>query len=322
MNEFDLIQKYFSPDIWRDDVVTGVGDDCAILQPPLNKQLAVTADTLISGVHFPENTSAEDIAYKAVAVNLSDLAAMGAEPAWLTLALTLPEINTRWLQAFASSFSETAKHFNVQLVGGDTTRGNMSITVQAMGFVEPNKVMRRDKASPGDRIYVSGSLGDAALGLHLSTHAGTVAASISSYCRDRLNRPTPRLALGKAAAEVCTCGIDISDGLIADLGHILAASECGARIELDAVPVSKPLRSYFDTENAGEPDWNWVLAGGDDYELCLLVSETNEQQLIASAHEIALPLTRIGEIHSGTGLQCLDKSGDEISVAASGYLHF
>jgi thiamine-monophosphate kinase len=329
IGEFDIISKYFTPDIWREDVHIGVGDDCAILTPPTDKQLATTVDTLIAGVHFPNDTSPEDIAYKAIAVCVSDLAAMGAKPAWLTLALTIPNANSQWLLPFSKSFSETAKMFEMQLIGGDTTRGSLSVTVQATGFVEPNHIMRRDRARPGDSIYVTGTLGDAALGLK---HLSDVDKNILGYCINRLNRPTPRIEFGCAVAEYCSCAIDISDGLVADLGHILEASQkfnqCGAEIVIDNVPVSRELSTYFGVSpeksgyNQDAIDWEMVMCAGDDYELCLVIAEQHVPAVTSLAESMSLPLTRIGVINSQREIRFVDASGESLTINKTGYNHF
>ena len=330
--EFDIIRNFFTPDTRREDVDIGVGDDCAVLTAPAGKKIATTVDTLIAGVHFPFNTLPEDIAYKSIAVCVSDLAAMGATPAWLTLALSIPDADTQWLQSFSRSFSDTAKYFDMQLIGGDTTRGPLSITVQATGFVEPGHIMRRDSARPGDSIFVTGSLGDAALGLLLLNEQKIIDKPVFEYCLGRLNRPTPRVEFACAVAEYCACAIDISDGLVADLGHILEASQkfsqCGAEIIVDAVPVSSELRSYYDrvsntSDNSpGAINWELVLCSGDDYELCLVVSEQQVSAVVSLADSMRLPLSRVGVINAGPGLQFVDASGESLTITKSGYDHF
>lgn len=324
--EFDLIKKYFTPESWRKDVRLGVGDDCALLVPPAGQQLAVTVDTLVSGVHFPAETSPADIAYKSIVVSLSDLAAMGAEPAWIMLALTLPEVEHDWLQSFANSFSKTLIDFNVQLVGGDTTQGPLAITVQATGFVDANRTMRRDSAKSGDKIYVTGTLGDAALGLKLLSSNATVDQELFDLCLNKLNRPVPRVEFALAAAKYCSCAIDVSDGLVADLGHILAASQCGAEIHLDKVPVSEALHKYYiDRVNGNkEIDWAMVLGGGDDYELCMTVPEAQAPALVALAESMNLPLAFIGKIDTDLGdeLRIIGESGQRYTLDKSGYEHF
>ena len=241
--EFSLIRKYFQPQACKNNVTLGIGDDCAVVSVPEGRQVAVTTDTLVAGVHFPADTPPADIAWKAIAVNLSDLAAMGAEPAWITLALALPEQDDDWLSAFSDSFHYTAGKYGVHLIGGDTTRGPLTITLQAMGLVDPDRCMRRDAARPGDAIYVSGTLGDAAAGLKILRQQQTVSEA-HDWLVNRLNRPEPRVELGIQVSEFCRCGIDISDGLAADLGHILEASRCGATVNIDRVPLSRQLVEY------------------------------------------------------------------------------
>jgi len=322
--EFDLIKKYFTPECWRKDVVLGVGDDCALLEPPAGQQLAMTVDTLVAGVHFPVETAAADIAYKSIVVSLSDLAAMGAEPAWLTLALTLPDVKTDWLQSFSESFTKTSKDFGVQLVGGDTTQGPLTITVQATGLVDSRHSMQRGNAKPGDLIYVTGTLGDAALGLKLLVSKTSVNQEVLDLCLNKLNRPVPRITFARAATEYCSCAIDISDGLAADLGHILNASHCGAEIYLDKLPVSRELEKYFTDPASGktEIDWGLVLGGGDDYELCMTLPEAISTSLVLLAESMGLPLTCVGRIGSGDELRILDASGQPYVLDTSGYEHF
>jgi thiamine-monophosphate kinase len=327
--EFDLIKKYFTPEGWRKDVSLGVGDDCALLAPPAGKQLAVTVDTLVSGVHFPVETSPADIAYKSIAVSLSDLAAMGAEPAWVTLALTLPEISSDWLRSFADSFRETLDEYNVQLVGGDTTQGPLAITVQATGFVDSDVVMRRDNAEPDDLIYVTGTLGDAALGLELRSSQEQVDKKIRDLCLNRLNRPVPRVSFAQAATKYCNCAIDISDGLVADLGHIISASHCSAEIYIEKVPVSKELKEHFVDSTAANKEiyLTKVLAGGDDYELCMTIPESQATFLVSLAESMNLPLTCIGKVDSESNskdheLRIIDVNGQRYIPGKTGFEHF
>lgn len=325
LDEFSIIKKYFTTADSRTDVRIGIGDDCAVLQPPSDDRLLVsTVDTLISGVHFPVDTSPDDIAYKTIAVSVSDLAAMGAEPAWLTLAISFPEYNELWLSAFSESFKQTASMFGMQLIGGDTTKGTLSITVQATGFIKPASIMRRDSAKPGDSIYVTGTLGDAALGLSLISSNQSVDVSILEHCLYRLNRPTPRIELGNAIADYCNCAIDISDGLAADLGHILNASNCGACIIVDNVPVSSELRSYYETTPglSGTIDWETVITAGDDYELCVVVSRQHEERILAIAKSLKVPMTNIGVINNSGKLEIKYFSGDSLEINHSGYSHF
>lgn len=317
--EFSLINRYFKTPHTRQDVTMGVGDDCAVVSIPEGKQLAVTVDTLVSGIHFPSDTSPADIACKAIAVNLSDLAAIGARPAWLTLALTLPEVDESWVRAFADSFHATADSYEVQLIGGDTTQGPLSITVQAMGIVDPQRIMRRDGARPGDAVYVSGTLGDAAAGLRILQQE-QLSDENQAWLVNRLHRPQARVELGCRAPAMCRCAIDISDGLAADLGHILEASDCGATVNIDRIPLSHQLVEH--SGNRNEVDWNRVLSGGDDYELCLVVAPGNESRLMQLAGELSLPLTRIGTIEARGMLNFIDESGAKFLLDDSGYEHF
>jgi thiamine-monophosphate kinase len=322
--EFVLIKKYFTPGDGRKDVRLGVGDDCALLVPPTGKQLAVTVDTLVSGVHFLVETSPSDIAYKSIAVSLSDLAAMGAEPAWVTLALTLPDISNDWLQAFSESFSKTLSDYGMQLIGGDTTQGPLSITVQATGFIDPDHAMQRNNAQSGDLVYVTGTLGDASIGLELLTKQVSVDQKIFDQCVGKLNHPVPRVEFARAAAQYCSCAIDVSDGLIADLGHILSSSHCGAEIHLDRVPLSKELREYFIDSTSKDRGINWarVLGGGDDYELCMTISDDKADSLIALAESMNLELTCIGRVDAGNDLRVLDSEGQQYVLDKTGYGHF
>lgn len=322
-SEFDIIRRYFTLDDSRQDIVLGVGDDCALLSPPAGMLQATTVDTLIAGVHFPINTSAADIACKAIAVNLSDLAAMAAEPAWLTLALTLPDVDENWLEDFSRAFHKTAQHYGVQLIGGDTTRGPLSITVQATGFVSADRVMRRDAAKPGDNIYLTGTIGDAALALRMH-QTGLLQSENSDnaeYLLSRLNCPEPRVEFAQAVSAYARCAIDVSDGLLADLGHIISASHCGARLELDALPLSEAFLSVY-TNNSEDVDLLNVLSGGDDYELCLTVNPELEYEFKQISQSFNLRLTKIGQITDSGSIECIDQQGRLVDFTTAGYQHF
>ncbi len=315
--EFDVIANYFSQDFpKRSDVVLGVGDDAALCSIPSDKQLVVAVDTLIENVHFPLKTRPEDIGYKALAVNLSDMAAMGATPAWMTLALTCPHIDETWLSKFSSGLRELAESSKVSLIGGDTTSGPLTITIQIMGFVTPNSALQRSGAKSGDGIYVTGTVGDAGLGLASIEKRLVLARPLQKFVESRLHRPTPRLAEGKALRGIASSAIDISDGLAADLGHILKASGVGATIETDKLPLSSALRESLSAETA----WNFALSSGDDYELCFTVPKDKERDL-----QDALPVnsyTRIGTIERRTGLRCISSNGRMFMPQESGYEHF
>jgi thiamine-monophosphate kinase len=300
-------------------VVLSIGDDAAVLDGLGDQQLVAATDTLNAGVHFLDDASPEALGHKALAVNLSDLAAMGARPAWLMLALTLPEGDESWVRSFADSFHATADRYEVQLIGGDTTQGPLSITVQALGLVDPEHVMRRDGARPGDAIYVSGTLGDAAAGLKILQQK-QLNDENQAWLVHRLNSPQARVELGYRAAAFCRCAIDLSDGLAADLGHILEASNCGATVNIDRIPLSHQLVEY--SNNRNEVDWNRVLSGGDDYELCLVVAPENDNRLMQLAGELSLPLTRIGTIEAQGALNFIDASGATYLLDDNGYEHF
>jgi len=319
MSEFDLIRTHFAAlGSIRPDVLLGVGDDCALLAVPPGQQLAVSIDTLASGVHFLPDCDPEAIGHKCLAVGLSDLAAMGATPAWSTLALTLPADLPRtspdWLAAFARGFGQLARAHGVALVGGDTTRGPLSITVQVHGLLPCAAAVRRAGARPGDLICVSGTLGDAGLALR-ALLAGAVP---DAALRARLERPTPRVALGLALRGVATAMIDCSDGLAADLGHILVASQVGAELDLADLPLVGAVAAAV----AQTGDWGLPLAGGDDYELCFCLPPGQRARLPAIAAAGGCPLTPIGRVRAGAGLVCRAPGGQVVELARAGFDHF
>jgi thiamine-monophosphate kinase len=318
LSEFDLIEKYFiqsGPP--GENVTLGVGDDCALLQPPVGKELAVTIDTLVEGVHFASGIDPEGLGHKALAVNLSDLAAMGAEPAWVTLALTLPQSDAAWLEGFSRGFLSLASASGVRLVGGDTTRGPLSITVAAYGFVEPGKALRRDGARPGDLIYVTGTIGDGGVAL-LAQQGRYRPQQGEDELSLRLQRPTPRIDVGLALTGIASAAIDVSDGLLSDLGHICGNSNVGAELDLDSIPLSAAVSEYL--RQGGE--WERVLTGGDDYELCFTASPQGSGALEALGRELDCSLTPVGRIVSEAGIRCRTADGSELSFTNSGYEHF
>lgn len=320
-SEFDIIRQYFTSAVIsesRADVVLGIGDDAAILNIQEGHHLVQSVDTLVAGVHFPIETSAEDIAYKALAVNLSDMAAMGAEPAWFTLAITLPDDNEVWLKAFSESLSLLAKKFNVQLIGGDTTNGPLCISITINGFVPKGKALTRNKAQVTDKIYVSGTIGDAALALASWQGQCLLRDDSVNYLEERLNRPQPRIELGLLLREYASSCIDISDGLIADLEHITDNSNVGARIVLEKIPLSKEFISNLTDETLIVP---LVLSGGDDYELCFTIPVTKQAKFEKIIKDNEILVTCIGEIESQSGVRCI-KDNKEIEIQATGYKHF
>ncbi len=309
IHEFDLIARIRQRAAARGDVALGIGDDCALLLPPPGMQLAVTMDALNAGVHFPPDTAPADIGWKALAVNLSDLAAMGAQPAWGTLSLSLPQGDPGFVDAFFDGFFALAALHDFALVGGDTTRGPLSIALTAHGLVEPGRALRRDGARVGDDIWVSGTLGDAAGALR-QWQAG---AAMSPALQARLDRPSPRVALGRSLRGIASSCIDVSDGLLADLAHICRASGVGAEVDVEALPASAALRAAFDIETRR----NLQAAGGDDYELCFTAAPAQREALRQLSATLALPLTCIGSVTAGTGVRC-----DGVTAGAGGYQHF
>ncbi|MGE5240244.1 MAG: thiamine-phosphate kinase [Bacteroidota bacterium] len=316
MTEFELIQTFFArQQISRADVAAGIGDDAALLQPPPGQQLAVTSDLLVSGVHFFPDSDPVALGHKALAVNLSDLAAMGAEPAWFLLNLTLPQVDAAWLEKFCQGMFGLAREYGVQLVGGDTSRGPLAIAIEAHGFVPAGQALRRSGAKVGDRIYVTGTLGDSALALQQRLGRLPLAQDEIVSAAARLDRPTPRVREGMALRGLANSAIDISDGLLADLGHILEMSRVGARIFRDKIPISPVCRAHLK-----ELGWDAVLATGDDYELCVTVPAAN----IAALEKLPLAgaFHHIGEIESEPGLRLVDESGKAYRPRETGHDHF
>ena len=328
MAEFDLIERIRARAIARDGVLLGIGDDAALLKVPAGHELVVTADTLNAGVHFPADAPPADIGWKALAVNLSDLASMGARPAWCTLSLSLPGDDTAWLDAFLDGFLGLADTHAVALVGGDTTRGPLSIAVTAMGWVEAGAALRRDGARPGDDVWVTGTLGDAAAALVLGGYVPipldgvampVVEAGNAAALRARLARPAPRVAVGRALAGLAHACVDVSDGLLADLGHICRRSGVGAEIELARLPASPALRAaYADDELRAALQ----AAGGDDYELCFSASTAAREAVARALEQAGTTGTRICRIPDGDGVRALAADGSPWRPFRGGYVHF
>ncbi|WP_040728376.1 thiamine-phosphate kinase [Thiomicrorhabdus sp. Kp2] len=341
-SEFELINTLFEPlskGLSSDEI--GIGDDGAVLNVPNNHQLVVVTDTLVSGVHFPENASAYDIAWKAVAVNLSDLAAMGAKPGFYSLALTIPNNDQAWLVDFAKGLADICSAYKIPLIGGDTTKGPLTITVTAQGFVERGTALKRSGAKVGDLICVTNTIGDGALGLKVAFNElpGLVKQEMtqeqSLHLLNALNRPEPQLAIGQYLPKIANSAIDISDGLLADLNHILEASnkliESGgkrlsAKIELDSIPLSNAAKLYIDKTG----DWKTILAGGDDYQLCFTLSEEQLGLAKETANRLGMRVSVIGQVVVSAVVSKeqdvkieLFLSGTSFDVSDSkGYLHF
>lgn len=319
MGEFDLIKRYFLRKSLQNDVILSVGDDCAITSIPTGYQLAITTDTLVEGTHFLPSISPADLAYKSVAVNLSDLAAMGATPAWMSLALTLPEIKEEWLAEFSQSLFAILDRYGVSLIGGDTTKGSLSITLTAQGFLPENQGLFRHQAKVGDWIFVSGFLGDSAAGLDLLLQNRKIENESDRYFIQRHLRPTPRVELGLALRSFSGCALDISDGLLADLEHILERSQVGAEIYLENLPISRHLCIQYEQTQAEK----FALTGGEDYELCFTVSEEKREEMEQVLRSQGIKVTCIGKILPQTSGLNLLKNGEKVTLPEHcGFDHF
>lgn len=316
MTEFDLIRRYFTRA--TPSALLGVGDDAALLKVSEDYVLAVSTDMLVSGTHFFPDADPFLLGHKTLAVNLSDMAAMGATPRWATLAIALPGADEMWLEKFSAGFFALAQQYGVELVGGDTTRGPLNLCVTIFGEVPAQQALRRSGAQLGDEVWVSGTLGDAALALaHLQ---GRIMLSAAEYtaCAPALHQPQPRVALGLALRGIANSAIDISDGLLADLGHILDASRLAARLDFSALPISSVLRGHLQQPLGKQ----CALSGGDDYELCFTAPDARHAELLGIAARLKLPLTCIGRIVAGLGCLVHDAAGDPLNVEANGYDHF
>ncbi len=331
-SEFDIIRRYFADSglgFAREGVVAGIGDDASLLTVPPDSQLALSLDVLNEGVHFPVGADAEAIGNRALAVNLSDLAAMAATPLCFTLGLSLPQADANWLAGFSRGLLALAQQFNCPLVGGDLVRGPLAISIQVQGLVSPTRVLRRQGARVGDQVYVSGTLGDAAIALvamGLPSALGPQFVCVEGMPQQSQHRhflqayfqPQPRIGLAQAVAVEATSGIDLSDGLAGDLGHILSASGVGARLYASTLPVSIPAAQSMSPANCELA----ALFGGDDYELCVTVPPAACATVEAAAHALGVPLTRVGEIVSEPGLQLVTASGVSLPITGSAYQHF
>jgi thiamine-monophosphate kinase len=319
LSEFELIDRFFRRPARH--AVLGVGDDAALLAPAPGCELVVSTDMLVAGRHFFAGAEPEALGYKTLAVNLSDLAAMGSHPRWALLACALPEADPAWLDAFARGFFELADVHGVDLVGGDTTRGPLNLCVTVLGEVPTGQALRRSGARPGDDVYVSGRLGDAALAV--AHHRGRVALAREELgrCEAALSRPTPRVALGERLRGLATAAIDLSDGLVGDLGHIANASRVRATIELAAVPRSPAIdRRLGGTERALALEC--LVAGGDDYELCFTAPTAAAAKLRSVSADVGVALTRVGAIAPGSDLVILDEQGNALETVPHAFDHF
>ena len=315
-SEFDLIQKYFTRPATR--TVLGVGDDAALVRVTAGCELAVSADMLLAERHFLLDDDAFYLGHKALAVNLSDLAAMGATPRWALLSIALPEANERWLKRFSEGWFALAEQHGVALIGGDTTKGPLTLSVTIMGEVTKGHALRRAGAKVGDEIWASGQLGDAALALAYLQRRIQIAPHDAAALLPRLHAPTPRVKLGQKLLRVAHSAIDISDGLVADLGHILEMSQVGAEIRFAQFPISESVRAYLHDEVAR----NAVLAGGDDYELCFTAPAKQHDAIVRLGRRLKLPLTCIGEITRQRKLVVLDENNNPLTLKEHGFDHF
>jgi thiamine-monophosphate kinase len=314
VDEFEIIRRYFTPEQKGEGVIVGVGDDGAVLRPSPGRDLVSVIDSMVSDVHYPANMLPEDVGFRAVAVNVSDIAAMGARPRWMTLALTMDADYQGWVEGFARGIATAAKTFSVELVGGDLTRGSENVvSVQITGEVEPGLAMTRSGAKPGDSIFVSGTPGDAALGLSVMQSGGVLNSRLD-YLIGRFTQPTARVELGQAIGPHASAAIDLSDGLYTDLEKLLTASRVAGCIELNDIPMSPELRGTVGHDDA----LRFALGGGDDYELCFTAppDRFNETTGIAG-----VKVTRIGHVSEGGGLTCT-VDGRLHEYHDDGYRHF
>jgi thiamine-monophosphate kinase len=320
MNEFELIKKYFTKHANdRSDVILGVGDDCAILQPPVDQQLVMTMDTLVENVHFTKKTPIHDIGYKSLAVSLSDIAAMGAEPAWVMLSLILPEADENWLKEFCLGFYALLNKFSLALIGGNISRGSeLSVTTQVTGFLPAGEELRRSGANPDDLIYVSGTVGDAAVALQMINKKIKIPDEFQEQLLQRLHRPEPRVREGITLRKLATSCIDVSDGLLADLNHLLGSSNVGATIKTHRLPLSKLLRTHIKPEIA----WRFALGASDDYELCFTIPPALQSTFELMFGSYDCGYICIGHIEKETGLRILAPTGKEFKIDHKGYEHF
>ena len=319
MNEFEIIDEFLAIKAKnRKDVIQGVGDDCALLKVPRGQRLAVSMDTLIGDVHFLSDSDPADIAHKAIAVNLSDLAAAGAEPAWITLSISMPSFDKAWLESFHKGLTKMVDYFGIQIIGGDTCKGPLSITIQAHGFVPEQVFCRRNTAKAGDLICVTGNLGDAALGLKVAQGELQVTSpEHKKYLLDKYYKPYPQVAAGLALRNRATSGIDISDGLLADIAHISQASEVGALLRWERIPLSEAAKSAVDKKQLMKS----ALSGGDDYELCFTVKEDELEATIQALETVGSTCVPIGRMTGKPGVRVLDED-EEVDVENFGFQHF
>ena len=318
MDEFELIKRYFEPlQATHSDIKLGIGDDAAVVDLGTTGATTIAVDTLVEGIHYPAGMAADAVGYRALAVNLSDFAAMGATPKYATLALTLPVIDADWIEKFSAGLGEALSAFNTTLIGGDTTRGPLTVTIQLVGGID-GPPMSRAGAQPDDVIVVSGTLGDARAGLELLQAEAASSSADEEKLIERFMRPRARLELGLAVRPHVHAAIDISDGLLADVGHVMTRSGCRAELKLESLPLSPELRTVCGTS----PALDYAATGGDDYELALCVAPSALSTVMREAGHIDVPLTAVGRVMAGTGVACRDANGEDVAPTARGYRHF
>lgn len=320
LNEFEIIQNYFGNTLKKNDkyVIQDIGDDCAIITIPKNNTLAISTDSLIEGTHFFKNTHPTDLGYKIIAINLSDLAAMGSKPKWITLSLTLPKVDIYWIKHFSQSFFRTLNTYNMKLIGGNTTSGPLSITASIYGIIPKKKALLRNGAKIGDLIYVTGTLGDSAAGLFLLKNKKYNIKKDFDYLIKKHLHPIPRITHGQLLRNIANSAIDISDGLLTDLKKILESSKHGANINLEKLPISKKLKKHFTKKR-----WlTFATNSGEDYEICFTIPKKNISILNNKIHHLGIPYTCIGEIHHIKKGYNVLYNKKKINFSYKGYDHF
>ena len=318
MSEFDLIARYFTRPALTPAVSLAVGDDCALLQPRAGHELAISTDMLVEGRHFFQQADANALGHKSLAVNLSDLAAMGAQPLAFTLSLALPSIDENWLSAFSDGLFALAERYKIALIGGDTTKGPLTISITIFGEIPTGKALRRNRAQVGDDIWVSGTLGDARLALSAMQSKLTLEATALNQAAQHLHRPTPRNALGLALRDIAHAAIDVSDGLLGDLQHVLKQSNVGATLQADDLPLGEILKST-QTHNVCH---EFAMNGGDDYELCFTAPTTKREAVLHAANRSNTVVTRIGQITAAREVKILNAAGVALAISSNSYDHF
>ncbi len=317
LDEFSLIEKYFARPVTRPDVSLGIGDDAALTIVPAGYELVTTVDVLVAGVHFHESADSHSVGHKALAVNLSDLAAMGATPAWATLGLVIPEVDGFWLERFCAGFFALAKRYEVDLVGGDTAQGPLTVTVQLSGWVPQGTALQRRGARPGDDVYVTGRLGDAGLALMHIDGAIVLSPHQATAVQQALDYPDPHVEMGDRLRSLASAAIDVSDGLAADLGHLVTQSEVGAKVLLAQLPLSQSYQAHFDAIG-----WEVALSAGDDYELCFTAAPGHHHEITALAGQLDVAVTRVGTITADRNIIFVDRDGHGYRPETAGYAHF